>query len=162
MDFKEKLAKIAEINKNRTDNLEQDKNRWIQEVNKLYKDINDWFNEYIKEDYMAIEFNSLKHIEYEEFIDNIQIMELELGGGPSVILEPTGINVIGAFGKINLYLRGHKDEKVLLLLVENGDEKLQWELWKNRKDTIIFNKKTFEKLLDEWLDKWAGIHNGNR
>ena len=32
----------------------------------------------------------------------------------------------------------------------------------NRKDTIIFNKKTFEKLLDEWLDKWTGIHNGNR
>ncbi|MCP4349090.1 MAG: hypothetical protein GY795_26720 [Desulfobacterales bacterium] len=156
MNFKEKLAKITEINKNRADNLEQDKNRWIQEVNKLYKNIEDWFNEYINEDYMAIEFNPLKHIEYEEFIDNIRIMELELGRGPSVILEPTGINVIGAFGKIDLYLRGHKDEKVFLLLVENGDEKTQWELWKSRKDTKLFNKNTFEELLDEWLDKWTG------
>lgn len=158
MEFKEKLAKISEINKNRADQLEQDKNRWIQEVNKLYDNIKEWFDEYVREGYMTIEFNSLNDVEYEEFVHYVHIMELELGGGPSVILEPTGINVIGAFGKIDLYLRGHKNEKVLLLLAENGDEKLRWELWKSRKqETVLFNKKTFEKLLDEWLDKWAGI-----
>jgi len=56
--------------------------------------------------------------------------------------------------------RGHRDEGVFLLLIEDDDGKFRWEIWKSRKqqeDVKKFNKETFEGMLDEWLEKWAGI-----
>ncbi len=101
----------------------------------------------------------LEHIEHEEFSENISIMELSLAGGSRIILEPTGTNIIGAFGKADLYFRGHGEEKVLLLLIENEDERLRWELWKSsdERDKFPFTQDTFEKLLNRWLEKWAEI-----
>jgi hypothetical protein len=42
---------------------------------------------------------------------------------------------------------------------EYDSEKLHWEIWKSKKqkERIPFNKDTFEKLMDEWLEKWAEI-----
>ncbi len=155
MEFKEKLAKLAEKNKNRFQRLEEDKRVWISEVKKLYEDIENWLKESIDCGHIVAEYYSLQYIEYEEFIEQLFIMELTLGGGPCVVLEPTGINIIGAFGKIDLYLRGHKDEKVMLLLIEMQKNKLEWELWRSSKDhdKFPFNKDTFEKLLSDWIDK---------
>ncbi|HAO22043.1 MAG: hypothetical protein BWK80_17190 [Desulfobacteraceae bacterium IS3] len=155
MEFKEKLAKLAEKNKTHVQKLEQDKITWIREVKKLYEDIENWLKESIDCGHIVAEYYSLQHIEYEEFIEQLFIMELTLGGGPCVVLEPTGINIIGAFGKIDLYLRGHKEEKIMLLLIERQKNELRWELWKNNKDhnKSPFNKDTFEKLLSEWIDK---------
>ncbi len=159
MEFKEKLAKLAEKNKTHFQKLEQDKITWIREVTKLYKDIENWFKELIECGHIVPDYYSLQHVEYEEFFENLSIMELRLGGGPCVVLEPTGINIIGAFGKIDLYLRGHKEEKVMLLLIERQKNKLQWELWRSNKkhDKSPFNKDTFEKLLNEWIDKTDNI-----
>jgi len=155
MEFKEKLAKLAEKNKNRFQRLEEDKKVWISEVKKLYRDIIAWFKESVECGYIVPDYPPLQHVEYEEFFEELSIMELELGGGPCVVLEPTGINIIGAFGKIDLYLRGHKEEKIMLLLIERQKNELRWELWKNNKDhnKSPFNKDTFEKLLSEWIDK---------
>ena len=91
-----------------------------------------------------------------------RVMQLNLGGdqGPSVIFEPTGINIAGAFGKMDLHYRGHKDEGVFLLLIRDDDGKFRWEIWKSRKqreDVTKFDKETFEGLLDRWLEKWAGF-----
>ncbi|MCP4104247.1 MAG: hypothetical protein GY749_01705 [Desulfobacteraceae bacterium] len=161
MEFEEKLAKLAKINKDRSDQLERNKNIWIQEVNNLYKNIGNWFAEYIKKGYMSVDYDNLQVAECEEFLMNTQIMRLNLGGeqGPSVIFEPTGINIVGAMGKIDLYYRGHKDEGVFLLLFENG-EKFHWEIWKSRKqqeDIMKFNEETLKKMIDEWLEKWIEI-----
>jgi len=63
-------------------------------------------------------------------------------GEVSVVLEPT-----------DLYVRGHKDEKISLLLIqdEGNGEKLHWEVWKSRKQKkgIPFDKNVFEKLMNE-------------
>lgn len=162
MTFEEKLAKLSKISKDRTDQLERNKNVWIQKVNDLYKDIGDWFAEYLQKGYMSVDYDPLEIAECEEFLMHTQVMQLNLGGdqGPSVTFEPTGINIVGAFGKIDLHYRGHKDEGVFLLLIEDDDGEFRWEIWKSRRqreDVRAFNKETFEEMLDEWLDKWAGI-----
>ncbi len=160
MGFKEKLALLAEQNKDRAGQLEEDRKTWIHEVNQLYKMIIDnWFKEYIEQGNINYIYFSLDtdRAECDDFITGTEIMELTLGGGPSVVLEPVGINVVGAFGKIKLYLLGHKDERVLLLLTLDGDKNFHWKLWRNnkQKDDILFNRGIFESLLNEWLEKWA-------
>lgn len=155
MDFKEKLAQLAERNKNREKQLEDEKQTWISEVNRLYEEIKNWLSESVERGHVSFEYSDLTHFEFEEFFENISIMELNLGGGPWIVFEPTGINIIGAFGKIDLYMRGYKEEKVMLLLVENDKNSLQWELWKSNKnrDRFLFDRNIFEKLMSEWIDK---------
>ncbi len=161
MDFKEKLEKLSQENRARTQALENNKQIWIHELNNLYQLIEKWFHEYKENGYISVDYHPLESAECEEFLMDTNIMELNLGGGPSVILEPTGINIVGAFGKIDLYQRGHKDEKIFLLLIENeGNRKERhWEVWKNRKqqERVLFNKDAFEKILDEWLEKWTSV-----
>lgn len=161
MGFKEKLIRLSELENYRAGHLAEVRGMWIRELNSLYKEIENWFGEYLEQGYMSVEYRELQYAEYEEFFKDTRIMELNLGGGVSAILEPTGTNVIGAFGKTDLYLRGHKDKKISLLLIreEGEDEKFHWEVWKNRKqrEQIFFGKEIFEKILDEWLEKLAKI-----
>jgi hypothetical protein len=97
----------------------------------------------------------------EEFLGAYEIPRLELFLGEKglserieevVIFEPVGRNVIGANGKIDIYLRGRISDKALLLLMRDDNENLHWELTKNKKDRVVFDKNNFENLLDEWLN----------
>ena len=161
MGFREKLVKLSEINQHRADQLEAVRRTWVQEVNALYKAITeDWFDEYMKEGYVTVEHRELQYAESEDIFLGTYMMVLNFGGGVSAVLEPIGTNVIGAFGKIELYLRGHKDKYISLLLIrEEGIGGFHWEVWKNRKqrDQILFDRKTFEEILDEWLERLAKV-----
>jgi hypothetical protein len=163
MNLKAKLVELSRISQNRSDDLERNKKIWIQEVNKLYKVIiNDWFREYIEDGYMSYEHHPLDDAECVEFFENTQILELKLGGeyGDSVILEPAGINVAGALGKIDLYFQGHRNDGVFLLLIEEDDGQFDWEIWKSGRQKEAperFNRESFEKLIGGWLEKWADV-----
>lgn len=162
MEFKEKLSRLSKIYKNRPDELEKHKLIWIREVKYLYENIETWFGEYIQNKDIIVDYDSLKFAECSEFEEELSIMYLYLGGeqGPSIILEPTGINIAGALGKIDLYFRGHKEEGVFLLLIEDNDEKIYWEIWKSRKQKEKikkFTKESFENLIGEWLEEWTDI-----
>ena len=149
------------MNKYRAGQMAAVRDTWIREANRLHEEIENWFHEYLEQGYMSVEYRELQYAECEDFFLGIRIMELNLGGGVSVILEPTGTNVIGAFGKTDLYLRGHKDKKIFLLLIREEEEieRFHWEVWKNRKqrEQILFDKKIFEEILDQWLERLAKI-----
>ncbi|MDM8548522.1 hypothetical protein QUF72_00540 [Desulfobacterales bacterium HSG2] len=159
MQFRERVARLAEKHRDRADDTEKERMTWIAEVRRLYENIEEWFGELTEAGYMSVEYSQLEHIEHEDFSENISIMELCFAGGSRIIIEPTGTNIIGAFGKADLYFRGHREEKVLLLLIENEDRHLRWELWKSsdERDKFPFTRNTFEKLLNGWLEKWAEI-----
>lgn len=163
MGLKEKLVKLSEINKYRADRLQRVREIWNREVSALYEEIENWFAEYSKDGYISVSrgYSEPESSESGEVFFVPPVLELNLGGGVSVILEPSGTNVIGAFGKIDLYLRGHKDKKILLLLIkeEDADEKFHWEVWENRKqqEQILFDKKTFEQILEQWLESVAKV-----
>ncbi len=133
MGFKENIARLVAENKTRDEQLEEDKKVWIHEVAKLYEDIKNWFNEYIERGEISLDYCSLSSAECEEFLEHIERMELTLGHGPVVVLEPIGISVINAFGQIELYMQGHIGERVFLMLTSHDDKNFRWELWRNRK-----------------------------
>ncbi|MDM8548663.1 hypothetical protein QUF72_01245 [Desulfobacterales bacterium HSG2] len=161
MGFREKLVKLSEINQYRADQLETVRETWIREVKALYKAItDDWFGEYVEQGYVTVEYRELQYAESEDIFMYTRIMVLNFGGGVSAVLEPIGTNVIGAFGKIELYLRGHKDKKISLLLVrEEETGGFHWEVWKGRRqrEQILFDRKIFEKILEEWLERLAKV-----
>ncbi|MDM8543031.1 hypothetical protein QUF90_18300 [Desulfococcaceae bacterium HSG9] len=162
MEFKEKLDKLTKLNRERSGQLERNKKIWIKEVNTLYKTIEEWFDEYIQKGRIIIDFEKLQYAECEEFFLETHIMLLNFGGeqGLTVIVEPTGINIAGALGKIDIYFRGHKDESFFLLLIEDDLENFHWEIRINKKsqtDLIKFTKESFENILNECLDKWTDI-----
>ncbi len=159
MSFKEKLSKLFEEN-SMTDQ-ERTENKWMDALDSLYEDITkNWFKEYIEEGYIVPDRYYVESEQY-EYYSEIVTLELIMPGEVSVVLEPTGINVRDAFGKIDLYVRGHKDEKISLLLIqdEGNGEKLHWEVWKSRKQKkgIPFDKNVFEKLMNEWLERWEDM-----
>jgi len=164
MSLKEKLGGL--FRENATTEQQRREDTWMGALDSLYEDITkNWFKEYIEEDYIEPEFYYVESEQY-EYYSEIVTLELHIPGEFSIVFEPAGINVRDAFGKINLYVRGHKEEKISLLLVrDDGDgEKLHWEVWKSRKqkEGIPFDKDAFEKLLDGWLERWANIERDSR
>lgn len=152
MSLKDKLIELAESKK---EDIEAKKavDFWRSQADKLYSDIKTWFFKYTEDGY--IKFDSTKEI-IDEYPSPYEIdkLELDIKGGPEVILEPVGSNIIGAWGRIDVYLSGYIANKVMLLLMKDDNEKAYWELRKSRKeeDRFVFNKEIFEDLLEDWLN----------
>ncbi len=150
MSLKEKLVELAE---NKKEDIEAKKavDFWRNQADKLHNDIKTWFCGY--DGY--IKFDSTKKIidEY-PYPYEADKLELDIKGGPVVILEPVGSNIVGAWGRTDLYLSGYIANKVMLLLMKDDNDKAYWELRKSRKqeDRFIFNKEVFEDLLEDWLE----------
>ncbi len=156
MGFDENIAKLVTENKTRDEQLEEAKEVWIHEVGILYKEIENWFSEYIERGDISLEHYSLGSAEYAEFLQHIKIMELTLGRGPVVVLEPIGINVANGFGKIEMHMQGHVDERMFLMLISCGDKDFCWELWKNNEQKMgVFSKEMFKQVMNKWIEKWA-------
>ena len=60
MGFKEKLVRLSELKKYRTDHLAEVRETWIRELNRLYKEIENWFGEYPEQGCMSIEYCHLR------------------------------------------------------------------------------------------------------
>lgn len=158
LDLREKLKKLSERRKESAIDWDQIKTAWVAAVDKLYGDIENWFNEYLNEGYMISKLSKINLSE--EFLGNYEISSLELFLGDKskedveevIVLEPIGRNVIGANGRIDIYLRGRKSEKALLLLMRNDDtDDYHWELARNKRDRVVFDKNAFEVLINDWL-----------
>jgi hypothetical protein len=159
LSFRDKLIKLSEKRKEGSTDWGQRKDEWIGAVNRLYDEIEVWFLELFDEGYMDIKL--VKITLAEEFIGEYEIdtLELYLGERGSydaveevVIFEPIGRNVIGASGRIDIYLRGRKSEKVLLLLMRDpNSDNYSWNLAKSKKDITIFDRGVLEHLIDEWI-----------
>ena len=153
--LKEKLAERAKRQKANETNWEARKELWIAQVMQLYKDVNDWCQEYVNEQYMTFDLSKkIQLTEKDMGTYEINMLEIDIEGD-LVVFEPFGANVIGAFGRIDLYLRGHKADKAMLLLFEReGEDEQHWqwvlafEEWR-----FDFNKARFEELLLDWFER---------
>ncbi|MCP4347922.1 MAG: hypothetical protein GY795_20660 [Desulfobacterales bacterium] len=157
MEFKHIVSTVAKNYREQSENEAKRIGIWSKEVQKLYKEVEDWLNENIKKNEIIIEYGESQHYDEDNFTCSLYVT-IGDEDGPSIVFEPTGTNVSDAIGKIELYFRGHKEELVhLLLFKENGDE-YKWKLMKNSNNIIIFSRKKFEEQITEWLLKWANTN----
>ncbi|MCP4345706.1 MAG: hypothetical protein GY795_09295 [Desulfobacterales bacterium] len=154
MNLEDKLKKISQNRKKKDSEINWDKKRdtWIDQVSRLYEDIEKWLKTYIEKDYISLHFYELSLFEENIGKYDISVLELDLGE-PSVVFRPVGTNIIGADGRVDVYMNGHLSDKKMLILREEKEQIFQWELWDttDKNDRKPFDHEAFEKILNEWL-----------
>lgn len=154
MSLKEKLQ---ELNKSKTSNQidwESRKTDWQNAVNTVLTEIKDWFRPYIEADLFQV-VETEKNIS-EEYIGTYKTTQLEFGFNSfRLVFEPMGRNILGAMGRIDVYLRGRKTDKYVLVLLETKEGKAKWFMspFNDKSVRIEFNKINMEKLIEEWIDQ---------
>lgn len=158
MEFREIVSKVAQNYKDRSKIEIRNTKIWIEEVEKLYQKIKEWLNEYIEKGDIIVEAGEPQIYDFDDDVEETYTMYLNFGDdlGPSIVFEPTGINIAETLGKINLYYLGHKEEIVYLLLIKENDKTFTWQM-KCSNNYEKFSKELFEKQIGEWMIKWADI-----
>ena len=72
-----------------------------------------------------------------------------------LVFEPMGRNILGAIGRIDVYLRGRKTDKYVLVLLETEEGNTKWVLstFSDKSVRIEFNKVNMERLIEDWIDQ---------
>ncbi len=150
----DKLKKMAASQPDSSLDGEANRTAWSKQVNSLYKNVQTWLSAHAKSGYISFDINPIQLAQENLGHYEIDSLELDLVGGHQVIFQPVEMNILGAIGRIDVYHRGYSPHKVMLLLVDEGKNKLSWKLWKSLKmgEQQAFNKGALEQLLNQWID----------
>jgi hypothetical protein len=152
MTLEEKLRQRAEMPTRPPTDWAAVRDEWISQVNRLYEQVTSWLQPFRERGYLNIQRSRVSVSE--EYIGDYEIDCLEIiSGDATIIFEPFGRNVLGAHGRIELYLKGYKLDAWMLLLLSDVDGTLRWEAWKNkvRGPRLSFDKEGLERIMDAWL-----------
>lgn len=116
--------------------------------------IEKWFGDFEKE--KLVHFNLIPVSKYEEKLGDylINTLELVFPNNKTIIIEPVAGVVIGADGRVDMYLSGSIKEKVVLIRkIIIGSKPAEWTILKpfNGREQLSFNKTNIEKIIEEWL-----------
>lgn len=152
MSLQEKLKSLAEKTAEEKVDWARRRDEWISAVGSLYDDIELWLGPWREQGYLTVTRAPVP--KREEPLGDYVIDTLEItAGDETVVFEPFGRNVIGALGRIDVYLRGFKSDAQLLVRLANLEDEVRWELWKSKFSgpRTLFDKNCLERLLDELL-----------
>ncbi len=157
MALKDKLEKIRQEKQSMQVDWSKRRDAWIVEVKKLYDEVASWFADLLDPGYMQIGIRSKSIIEDYLGKYDIDVMEMDLSVYPAVVMEPVARNVLGYAGRVDLYLKGHDTNRMMLLLVEDDGAPSRWELVINtdKKQHVPFDRDALERVLEYWLDLWS-------
>jgi hypothetical protein len=76
-------------------------------------------------------------------------------GQYSLIFEPMGRNIIGAWGRVDVYVSGFKSDKYMLILIGDSFNDADWffSSFQDKRIKMAFNKDNIEKIIENWIDK---------
>ena len=154
MSLKEKLQQINKTAISKQNDAEKIKNNWISKIENLYSQTKEWFDPYLKEGLFSE--NKKKKFIHEEDIGHYEVTQLEYEFGKySLIFEPMGTNIIGAFGRIDVYLTGKKSDKYMLVLLGDDFKSANWFIasFQNKSNKFEFTKSHFEQIIENWIDQ---------
>ncbi len=154
MSLKDKLQKLNESKQSSAIDWESRKTEWQKAVQTVLTEIKEWFKPYIESGLFQI-VETEKSIT-EEYLGTYNTNQLEFQFNSfRLVFEPMGRNILGAMGRIDVYLRGRKTDKYVLILLETKDKEANWFLstFKDKSVRIEFNKANTEKLIEDWIDE---------
>ncbi len=132
---------------------ERKRDVWIKQVGNIYKKIETWLSEHVKNGYMS--FNEHGKVTLSDPIGgdyDVETLELDIVGGHQVVFQPVEMNILGTVGRMDLQHRGDTSHKVMLLLIDRGKSRFTWELWKGiNENRQPFKKETLEAVLYQWI-----------
>jgi len=152
MSLEQKLKEIAQQRQTVAIDWDQRRDEWIRSVEELYSQIEEWFRDLLEQGLMAVR-RTPKELS-EEYLGTYQIEVLQIEmGDTTVVLDPVGRNIIGATGRIDMYVRGYRDDAMLLIRVELEEGNPTWQIRK-RTDTgfrIDLSKDALEQIFESWV-----------
>lgn len=154
MSLKTKLQKLNGYKSANTIDWEKIKTDWQAEIETTLNETKIWFQSYIESELFRV-VETEKSIT-EEYLGTYKVKQLEYEFGTfRLVFEPMGINIMGAMGRIDVYLRGRKTDKYILVLLETKEGQSKWFLssFKDKSIRIVFNKSNLEKLIEDWIDQ---------
>ncbi len=153
MSLKVKLEKLKASQTGNQIDWQQRKKEWIQKVNDVLNQTKSWFSAYAQ-DGLIKPIETQKTIS-EEFLGDYQATQLEYEFGTNrLVFEPMGRNIVGGKGRIDVYLRGRKIDKYILVLLETtgGEEKWFLSPFEDKSRRTEFTKESLEQLVEGWIE----------
>lgn len=125
MGLETKLQRLHESKSNNHIDWEKRKTEWQSEILKIFDETKLWLKSYIESGLIHVEESEI--LIREEFLGAYKVKQLEFEFGDfQLVFEPVGRNTYGAKGRIDLYLRGSKSDKYVLVLLDSDESKLKW------------------------------------
>ena len=153
MNLKEKLEKLNDSRFVEQIDWEKRKADWQMQVEEILNETKRWFQPYIES--RLFQLVETEKTLTEEDLGTYRAKQLEyLFGSFRLVFEPVGRNILGASGRIDVYMRGNKIDKYVLVLLETNDG-LRWFLspFKDKSIRMEFNQTNMEKLIEDWIDQ---------
>lgn len=150
--LEEKLKRLAENAVVQQAEWGKIRNEWIAEVDRLFKEVESWLSKWVEKGYLTVRRSSI--VLSEEHLGDYDVPQLELfAGREKIVLEPLGRHILGALGRIDLYLAGFKSDARMIVWLEDSDGSRRWEVWRERYGgpRLPFNRETLERIMTEWL-----------
>jgi hypothetical protein len=140
--FEDFLKKKSAENEKSKINWDERKTNWLNSIDKLYENINNWLTPFKNKSLITIKDE--KKIELtEEYIGSYVVKRLDIYIGNDIVsLTPKGSLIIGSYGRIDM--RGPKGE---IMIIEP-----KWNEWKFAKRTLKLetwdiNEDSFKAIL---------------
>lgn len=89
---------------------------WTADVSALYVDIENWLASYVRDGLMAPRREEVPVEESAVGPYRINRLVFDLPAGRALILDPVGVDVIGADGRVDLFMQGERSSGYVLLL----------------------------------------------
>jgi hypothetical protein len=151
MSLKDKLKKIAKQEMEAEVDWSQVREKWIERVDALFKQIEEWFKD-LTEDGLRISYPEIEI--HEEVLGKYAIHSMELGLGKenSIVFEPIARVIVGGKGRIDFYKLGARSKRMMLLQFDE-DDGAKWEIWPSKisKDRQEFSKENLERIIEDWI-----------
>lgn len=145
------LANKKRILEEKSPEREKNKKEWIERVNNLFELIHNWLEPLQKNDYLRISYADIRITE--ELIGqyNSKKMIITFFNNEKIELEPIGLHIIGAKGRVDMRIGirtimivGNNDDSGWMFSEREGREKpRRWD----------FKKEEFEKILSEFAEE---------
>lgn len=148
------MKEIKEKEKNSKIIWDEKKNTWLNDIDEIFGTIKNWFSNLEKEN--LIEFIDIgEKTVSEDYIGEYTVKELgiKLNENTTIIFEPIGTLLVGAWGRIDFYVHGKISEKYMIVKVKDEEENFCWEIRQknNPSKNEKFTKENMEKCIENWI-----------
>jgi len=154
MSLKEKLQKLNESAPITNSDWQKKKDDWQKQIEAVLKATKEWFKPYIESN--LFQLKETKKDITEEFIGTYTVNQLEFEFGSfRLVFEPVGLNIIGAMGRIDVFFRGNKTDKYILILLETKEGEAKWFIapFKDKTLRVEYTNANIESIIETWIDQ---------
>ena len=126
---------------------------WVQKVEELYAQILEWIKPLEAEGIISWQFLPWEEPTEANFGEAIDGLQIQFFNKQTIDFDPIGLDVVGAYGRVDMRLGLHK---VMIVMLEKDSNWLFAERYNREEPTYSeFNQENFEQLVTEFIESFS-------